>query len=266
MFLFRDGLLTLMNIDSLISLERFCSSLPTTVKLLIVVEWPEMLLWSNIGEGAFRCSLNLSPNVLAVSPIYSWSHSNLSHLYLYIIPLFLVIWSWSLGATSSSFIVLPLLKWTWMPYLLQMFLKVSLSPSLYGTVTKFLCLGLLSCWLLFLFLGLFVLIFILFMAHSGYLQVCNASCISFCSSSSDCLFEQMSLALCNNELITLYLLDMAWWLSHWRYWLVCVGFLYTFVCRLPSLFGVIKVSRKGMDPSALDVSAVNLMLVSNEFM
>ena len=29
MFLFRDGLLTLMNIDSLISLERFCSSLPT---------------------------------------------------------------------------------------------------------------------------------------------------------------------------------------------------------------------------------------------
>ena len=93
MFLFRDGLLTLMNIDSLISLERFCSSLPTTVKLLIVVEWPEMLLWSNMGEGAFRCSLNLSPNVLAVSPIYSWSHSNLSHLYLYIIPLFLVIWS-----------------------------------------------------------------------------------------------------------------------------------------------------------------------------
>ena len=37
MFLSRDGLLTLMNIDSFISLERFCSSLPTTVKLLIVV-------------------------------------------------------------------------------------------------------------------------------------------------------------------------------------------------------------------------------------
>ena len=47
-----------------------------------------MLLWSNIGEGAFRCSLNLSPNVLAVSPIYSWSHSNLSHLYLYNTTLF----------------------------------------------------------------------------------------------------------------------------------------------------------------------------------
>ena len=58
MFLFGDGLLTLINIDSLISLERFCSSLPTILKLLSGVEWPVMLLWSNIGEGAFRCSLN----------------------------------------------------------------------------------------------------------------------------------------------------------------------------------------------------------------
>ena len=37
MFLFRDGLLTLMNIDSLISLERFCSSLPTILKLFKLV-------------------------------------------------------------------------------------------------------------------------------------------------------------------------------------------------------------------------------------
>ena len=37
------------------------------------------------GGGAFRCSLNLSPNVLAVSPMYSSSHSNLSHLNLYAI-------------------------------------------------------------------------------------------------------------------------------------------------------------------------------------
>ena len=49
-----------------------------------------MLLWSYIGEGAFRCSLNLSPNVLAVSPMYSSLHSNMSQLYLYITPLFLV--------------------------------------------------------------------------------------------------------------------------------------------------------------------------------
>ena len=36
MFLLRDGLLTLINIDSLINLERFCSSLPTMLKLLML--------------------------------------------------------------------------------------------------------------------------------------------------------------------------------------------------------------------------------------
>ena len=76
----------------------------------------------------------------------------------------------------------------------------------------------------------------------------------------------MSLALCSNELITLFLLDMAWWLSHLRYWFVCGGFLYTLVCRLPSLFGVTSVSKNGMDPSALVFSAVNLMLLSRQFM
>ena len=38
MFLFRDGLLTLIYIDSLINLERLCSSLPTILKLSSVVE------------------------------------------------------------------------------------------------------------------------------------------------------------------------------------------------------------------------------------
>ena len=37
-------------------------------------------------------------------------------------PLLLVMWSLSLGATSSSFRVLPLLKWTSMPYFFPMFL------------------------------------------------------------------------------------------------------------------------------------------------
>ena len=67
-FLFRDGLLTLIYIDSLINLERFCSSLPTILKLLSVVEWPVMLLWSYIGEGAFRCSFNLSPKCSSCLP------------------------------------------------------------------------------------------------------------------------------------------------------------------------------------------------------
>ena len=67
MFLFKDGLSTRINIDSLISLERFCSSLPTMLKFLSEVVWPLVLLQSWIGEGAFGCSLNFSPNVLEVS-------------------------------------------------------------------------------------------------------------------------------------------------------------------------------------------------------
>ena len=50
------------------------------------------------GEGALRCSFNLSPKVLADSPMYSSSLSNLLHLYLYITLLFWVILSLALGA------------------------------------------------------------------------------------------------------------------------------------------------------------------------
>ena len=62
MFLLRDGLLTLMYSASLIALLRFWSSLPTILKFSLVTWWPVMLLWSYIGEGAFWCSFNLSPN------------------------------------------------------------------------------------------------------------------------------------------------------------------------------------------------------------
>ena len=46
-----------------------------------------MLLWSYIGKGAFRCSLNLSQNVLAVSYIILVDFvvleiSNFAHMYI----------------------------------------------------------------------------------------------------------------------------------------------------------------------------------------
>ena len=63
MFLFRDGLLTLIYRASLMVLLRFWSSLPSMEKLSIVTAWPEMLEWSYIGEGALRCSLNLPAKV-----------------------------------------------------------------------------------------------------------------------------------------------------------------------------------------------------------
>ena len=88
MFLFRDGLFTLMYRASFMVHMRFWSSLPTMLKLSMVTLWPEMLEWSYIVEGAFWCSLNLSANVLADSPIDFSSHSTLSHLYLYMTPLF----------------------------------------------------------------------------------------------------------------------------------------------------------------------------------
>ena len=176
------------------------------------------------GEGAFRCSFNLSPNVLAVSPIYSPSHSNLSHLNLYIMPLLLVMWSLSFGATSSSFRVLPLLRWACMPYFLPMFFIVSLRPSSYGTVMWLLYV----VWMFLLFglvFGASIFSFILFIVQFGHLCAVRALCIFVCSSSSNFLLEQMFFALCRSVLIMLYFLFMAWWLSHCKYWFVWVGFL-----------------------------------------
>ena len=82
-FLLRDGSLTLMYRASFIVLISGSeSSLPTILKLLMVTLWPLMLLWSYMGEGGFRCSLNISPKVLEDSPIYSSSQSTLSQWYL----------------------------------------------------------------------------------------------------------------------------------------------------------------------------------------
>ena len=64
-------------------LVRFWSSLPTMLKFSMLTSWPDLMEWSYIGEGAFWCSLNLSANNLADSPMYSSSHSTLSQVYLY---------------------------------------------------------------------------------------------------------------------------------------------------------------------------------------
>ena len=97
MFLLRDGLLALMYRASFMVLKRFWSSLPSMVKLSIVTSWPEMLWWSYMGDGALRCSFNLSSKFLADSPIYSSWQSTLSHLYLYMTPLFYLLGLCPLG-------------------------------------------------------------------------------------------------------------------------------------------------------------------------
>ena len=88
MFLLRDGLFTIIYRASFMVLKRFWSSLPSMEKLSMVTSWPEMVRWSYMGDGALRCSLYLSSKFLADSPIYSSSQSTLSHLYLYMTPLF----------------------------------------------------------------------------------------------------------------------------------------------------------------------------------
>ena len=109
-FLFRDGSFTLINSACLMILAMLWSSLPTMLKLSIDNSLPVMLWWSWMGDGAFMCSLNLSPNGLPDSPIYSSSQSTLPHLKLYITPLFCRMVSLSLGCTRRSLMVLPPLK------------------------------------------------------------------------------------------------------------------------------------------------------------
>ena len=185
-------------------------------------------------------------------------------------PLLFLIGSWSFGAIRRFLIVFPPLKCTCTPWLLQVLLKLSLSPLWYGTVMcGFWMLSVpgFFCLVLFLFVfGFLIFIFILLRAQVGYLQVDNAlyrwssSCLSNCGS------EQMVLALCSKVPTTLYLDGSVWWLSHCKYWSVCVPFLKTVLLRLPSSFGMTNTSRNGRDPSSLCSSQVNWMCWSTELM
>ena len=78
MFLFRVGLLTLINMASWMVLATLFSSLPRILKLSIDVLWPLMFWWWNIGESVFKCSLNLSPKVLPRLPYIFFIAFNLS--------------------------------------------------------------------------------------------------------------------------------------------------------------------------------------------
>ena len=176
--------------------------------------------------------------------------------------LFLVIVSLSLGDTSKFFRVGPPLKCTCTPYFLQMVLKLLQMPCEYGTTIW----HLLSvswadgiCLLLFVFWWSCCFWGTLFIASLGYLH-CIRTFSRCCKSLvSSCWVEHMVLALCVRVLITLYLDARLWWLSHWRYKSVWVGFLYKPVVKVPSVWGVIKISRNGMEPSGLASSTVNWM-------
>ena len=270
-FLLRDGLFTLIYRASFMVLRRFWPSLPTISKLSMVTLWPEMVEWSWMGEGVLRCSLNLSAKFLADSPIYSSSQSTLLHLNLYMTPLFFQMVSLSFGAMRRFLMVSPPFRCTWTPYFLHVLLKFSLRPWWYGTTMWgwliLGCSGLVGLvpLLLFLLVSSFVFfIWILFRAQVGYLHFFKAE-VRCCSSLFRCCGEEhMVLALCSKVPITLYFAGMLWWLSHCRYKSVWVGFLYTVVSNLPSFPGMMRMSKKGIEPSSLDSLQVNLMLLSME--
>ena len=70
-FLLKVELFTLIYISSLMVLAKLFSSLLIILKFSIDVSWPLLFWCPAIGEGAFRCSLNIAPKVLPDSPIYS---------------------------------------------------------------------------------------------------------------------------------------------------------------------------------------------------
>ena len=118
----------------------------------------------------------------------------------------------------------------------------------------------------FSFLCLLVFVVFLSVAHFGYLHFIKTSWRCCSSLFSSWGLEHIALALCVRVLITLYLQARLWWLSHWRYKSVWVGFLYTLGFWVLSIFGVINLSGNGMEPSGLVSSVVNMMERSTELM
>ena len=103
-------------------------------------------------------------------------------------------------------------------------------------------------------------------AHLAYLQLVRAFLRwSFSLGSNSGLLHTVE-ALWERVWMTLNLAERWWWLSHCRYWSVCVGFLYTDKDREPSPSGLTIVSKEGMDPSSLLSSTVNLIAGSTLLM
>ena len=111
------------------------SSLPMMLKLVSVMLCPVCCMCTWMGEGCLRCSLHLSPRVLAVSPIYSSLQAMWLHWKLYMMLLFLSFRSWSLGLIWNCLMVVLPLQCNCIPYLPQMCLKLSAIPFVHGITT-----------------------------------------------------------------------------------------------------------------------------------
>ena len=85
-------------------------------------------------------------------------------------------------------------------------------------------------------------------AYLGYLPLVRAFLRWSISCWSNSGLLHTVLTLWERELMTLNLAVRWWWLSHCRYWSVCVGFLYTVMDRLPSDSGLTNGVQEGDGP------------------
>ena len=221
-------------------LRRFWSSLANILKSSIETVWPEMLMWLCIGEGAFRCSLNLSQKFLADSPIYSSSHSTLVAFESVYDPTSCKNWIFILRDHKEVLDGRSSFEVHFYAIFLASPLETLTQPLMvwnsYMWFWSLLLLGL-EFLLLFFFLGagVWFLNFTLLRAHVGYLHFFK---VLYKCSSSSCSWvgpEQMVLALWNRVPILLYLDGMAWWLSQCRYWF-CMCWLSVDSGLQPALF------------------------------
>ena len=159
MFLLRDQSLTLIYMASLM-VHSDVVRLPTHSGKV----YPGIMTYC-AGMVIREVCYAFPPKVLADYPMYSSLHSNLSNPYLYVIPNFYVMLSLSFGASRRLLMVLSPLKWTCIPILPQMFLKLSLKPFVCGTtIWMFL-------WLLLLLLLLPVLLWALVVLYLRLLLI-----------------------------------------------------------------------------------------------
>ena len=112
-------------------LAKLCPFLPIIWKLFWLVGWPVLLLWWCLGEGSFRCSLNLSQKVLEVTPMYSSSQVRSPHWNQYMAPLMLTMGLCPWGRPADS----------WWCYYFEVGLYAIPPTDLFNAFAETLCIG-----------------------------------------------------------------------------------------------------------------------------
>ena len=113
---------------------------------------------------------------------------------------------------------------------------------------------------------LFSLFSTLSKAHLGYLHLVRAFLRGSFSCWSISGLLHTVVALWERVWMTLNLAERWWWLSHCKYWSVCVGFLYIVIESVLLASGLTVVSKKDMEPSSLLFSTVNFIARSTLLM